>query len=66
MQEPGFEDIALLCYTSGTTGNPKGAMLSHGNVISATGNVSFPYAPGKFLLSEDVQEVRRPTRTLAP
>eukprot|EP00964_Phaeocystis_antarctica_P001424 scaffold745_cov54-Phaeocystis_antarctica.AAC.1 len=32
-------------------------MLSHGNVISATGNVSFPYAPGKFLLNEDVQEV---------
>ena len=33
-------------------------MLSHGNVISATGNVSFPYAPGKFLMNEDVQEVR--------
>ena len=28
------EDVALLCYTSGTTGNPKGTMLTHANVIS--------------------------------
>ena len=31
----GVEDIALLQYTGGTTGKPKGAMLTHGN-ISAT------------------------------
>jgi long-chain acyl-CoA synthetase len=30
------EDIALLAYTSGTTGNPKGAILRHSNLLSAS------------------------------
>ncbi|MEC9347765.1 MAG: AMP-binding protein [Pseudomonadota bacterium] len=29
------EDIAFMCYTSGTTGNPKGVMLSHANMVSS-------------------------------
>ena len=28
-------DVALLCYTSGTTGQPKGAMLTHANLIAS-------------------------------
>ncbi|CAJ1052346.1 long-chain-fatty-acid--CoA ligase 1a isoform X2 [Xyrichtys novacula] len=35
-EPPTPEDLALVCFTSGTTGNPKGAMLTHQNVISNT------------------------------
>jgi len=31
--EPGVEDLAVLLYTGGTTGTPKAAMLSHGNLM---------------------------------
>ena len=33
--EPTPDTTALFCYTSGTTGDPKAAKLSHRNLIAA-------------------------------
>uniref|UniRef100_A0A6I8SPM5 Long-chain-fatty-acid--CoA ligase n=1 Tax=Xenopus tropicalis TaxID=8364 RepID=A0A6I8SPM5_XENTR len=34
VEPPTPEDLSIVCFTSGTTGNPKGAMLTHGNVVA--------------------------------
>lgn len=34
LREIGKEDLATIVYTSGTTGNPKGVMLTHGNILA--------------------------------
>ncbi|TPX45150.1 hypothetical protein SeMB42_g01596 [Synchytrium endobioticum] len=35
IRPPKAEDVATICYTSGTTGNPKGAVLTHANFVAA-------------------------------
>jgi len=41
------DDVALLQYTGGTTGLPKGAMLSHGNLTSAVSIYNVWGAPAR-------------------
>ena len=37
---PKADDLATICYTSGTTGDPKGVMLTHANFIAASSGIS--------------------------
>ncbi|TFY63955.1 hypothetical protein EVJ58_g2936 [Rhodofomes roseus] len=42
---PGPGQLATICYTSGTTGNPKGALLTHGNLANAVNAQLTGYVP---------------------
>ncbi len=50
----GREDLAFLQYTGGTTGVPKGAMLTHGNMLA---NVCQCHAWNKPFVSEGAETV---------
>jgi long-chain acyl-CoA synthetase len=43
LPEPETEDIAVLQYTGGTTGGPKGCMLTHGSLISSMHQCTWLY-----------------------
>lgn len=45
--EPAPDDLAMIVYTSGTTGHPKGVMLTHGNLAANTAAIqaSLPVRP---------------------
>uniref|UniRef100_A0A665VD81 Long-chain-fatty-acid--CoA ligase n=1 Tax=Echeneis naucrates TaxID=173247 RepID=A0A665VD81_ECHNA len=47
VEPPKPEDLSIICFTSGTTGDPKGAMLTHENVVSdAAGVIKSFEVPG--------------------
>uniref|UniRef100_A0A3Q2DGX9 long-chain-fatty-acid--CoA ligase n=1 Tax=Cyprinodon variegatus TaxID=28743 RepID=A0A3Q2DGX9_CYPVA len=54
---PQPDDMAVVCFTSGTTGSPKGAMLTHGNIVSNCSSfikltqVSCPLSPSDVHIS---------------
>ncbi|XP_063163226.1 long-chain-fatty-acid--CoA ligase 5 [Candoia aspera] len=69
---PKPEDLCVVCFTSGTTGNPKGALLTHENIIAdaaafltiiettatcETSDVSISYLPLAHMFERIVQSV---------
>ena len=43
LDQAATDDPALLVYTSGTTGTPKGALLSHGNLLAGATSVNLAW-----------------------
>ncbi|CAG8765679.1 16625_t:CDS:2, partial [Racocetra fulgida] len=46
---PKPDDIVTICYTSGTTGMPKGVVLTHKNLMSMVGSLMFLSENGKLI-----------------
>ncbi|XP_035416643.1 long-chain-fatty-acid--CoA ligase 6 isoform X2 [Cygnus atratus] len=55
---PRPEDLSIVCFTSGTTGNPKGAMLTHGNVVADFSGFLKVTEGDIRLLSDDMKALR--------
>lgn len=48
----GPDDVASLVYTSGTTGDPKGTMLTHGNFVASVDASLAHYASGGAVVTD--------------
>lgn len=53
----GAKQTAFLCYSSGTSGLPKGVMISHRNVIANTLQITTYDKPARHSISPDYQDV---------
>jgi ribosome assembly protein SQT1 len=53
----GSRQTAFLCYSSGTSGLPKGVMISHRNVIANTMQISLYEKPDRDKFGADYKEV---------
>ncbi|XP_035469559.1 long-chain-fatty-acid--CoA ligase 5 [Scophthalmus maximus] len=51
---PKPDDLSIVCFTSGTTGNPKGAMLTHENVVSNAAGVIMSFDTSVSPTTQDV------------
>ncbi|XP_028991187.1 long-chain-fatty-acid--CoA ligase 5 [Betta splendens] len=51
---PKPEDLSIVCFTSGTTGNPKGAMLTHENIVSDAAGVVRHFETTIVLTTDDI------------
>ncbi|XP_058262007.1 long-chain-fatty-acid--CoA ligase 5 isoform X3 [Hemibagrus wyckioides] len=51
---PKPEDLSIVCFTSGTTGDPKGAMLTHENVVADAASFVKSFESAFTALSSDV------------
>ncbi|XP_037547160.1 long-chain-fatty-acid--CoA ligase 5 [Nematolebias whitei] len=51
---PKPEDLSIVCFTSGTTGSPKGAMLTHENVVADAAGVIKTFESSVIPSTEDV------------
>lgn len=49
---PSSDDLACIMYTSGSTGNPKGVMLTHGNIVAAVAG-AYELLKGELVLGEE-------------
>ncbi len=60
LPSPEPDEVATMLYTSGTTGFPKGALITHRNIIASTMNMAFSIARHYVLAGHSPGPARQP------